>query len=121
MARQYLGCPASSATIERLFSVVGIAFSDKRKSANKGVHARGHCLQQAQLALGSCDLPFAAARRSLASRCTLRAAAARLTPHTARPARAHAVTNVNNSRHRVNSNNSSHDEQLNNVSKSCEQ
>ena len=33
MARQYLGCPASSATVERLFSVVGIAFSDKRKSA----------------------------------------------------------------------------------------
>ena len=33
MARQYLGCPASSATVERLFSVVGIAFSDLRKSA----------------------------------------------------------------------------------------
>ena len=37
MARQYLGCPASSATVERLFlglfSHVGIAFSDKRKSA----------------------------------------------------------------------------------------
>ena len=32
MARQYLGCPASSATVERLFSQVGIAFSDKRKS-----------------------------------------------------------------------------------------
>ena len=30
MARQYLGCPASSATVERLFSIVGIAFSDKR-------------------------------------------------------------------------------------------
>ena len=33
MARQYLGCPATSATVERLFSQVGIAFSDQRKSA----------------------------------------------------------------------------------------
>jgi len=33
MARQYLGCPASSATVERLFSQVGIAFSKLRKSA----------------------------------------------------------------------------------------
>ena len=33
MARQYLGCPSSSATVERLFSKVGIAFSAKRKSA----------------------------------------------------------------------------------------
>ena len=33
MARQYLGCPATSATVERLFSKVGIAFSSKRKSA----------------------------------------------------------------------------------------
>lgn len=33
MARQYLGCPATSATVERLFSQVGICFSDKRKSA----------------------------------------------------------------------------------------
>ena len=32
MARQYLGCPASSAAVERLFSQVGIAFSAKRKS-----------------------------------------------------------------------------------------
>jgi hypothetical protein len=31
--RQYLGCPASSAAVERLFSQVGIAFSAKRKSA----------------------------------------------------------------------------------------
>ena len=31
MARQYLGCPAISATVDRLFSKVGIAFSDKRK------------------------------------------------------------------------------------------
>mmetsp|Transcript_30411 Transcript_30411/g.92891 ORF Transcript_30411/g.92891 Transcript_30411/m.92891 type:complete len:256 (+) Transcript_30411:730-1497(+) len=34
MARQYLGCPASSATVERLFSVVGFAFSKYRKSAH---------------------------------------------------------------------------------------
>ena len=33
MAWQYLGCPASSATVERLFSQVVIAFSDRRKSA----------------------------------------------------------------------------------------
>ena len=33
MARQYLGCPASSATVERLFSAVGIAFSHKGKNA----------------------------------------------------------------------------------------
>ena len=31
MARQYLGCPATSATVERLFSKVGIAYSGKRK------------------------------------------------------------------------------------------
>ena len=34
MARQYLGCPATSATVERLFSMVGIAFSDKRKRSS---------------------------------------------------------------------------------------
>ena len=34
VARQYLGCPATSATVERLFSSVGIAFSDKRKSSH---------------------------------------------------------------------------------------
>ena len=33
MARQYLGCPATSATVERLFSQVGISFSQKRQSA----------------------------------------------------------------------------------------
>ena len=33
MARQYLGCPASSASVERLFSQVGITFSARRKSA----------------------------------------------------------------------------------------
>ena len=32
MARQYLGCPSTSASVERLFSAVGIAFSAKRKS-----------------------------------------------------------------------------------------
>ena len=39
MARQYLGCPASSATVERLFSQVGIAFSNRRKSAEAGTIA----------------------------------------------------------------------------------
>ena len=34
MARQFLGVPASSATVERLFSVFGMAFADKRKSAH---------------------------------------------------------------------------------------
>ena len=33
MTRQYLGCPASSASVERLFSAVGVAYADKRKSA----------------------------------------------------------------------------------------
>ena len=33
MARQYLGCSATSATVERLFSQVGISFSPKRQSA----------------------------------------------------------------------------------------
>ena len=32
MAIQFLGCPATSASVERLFSQVGIAFSAKRKS-----------------------------------------------------------------------------------------
>ena len=36
MARQYLGCPASSAAVERLFSQVGIAFAAKRKRADAG-------------------------------------------------------------------------------------
>ena len=33
MARQYLGCPATSATVERLLSQVGISFSPKRQRA----------------------------------------------------------------------------------------
>ena len=33
MARHYLGCPATSATVERLFSKVGVAFSKRRKSS----------------------------------------------------------------------------------------
>ena len=33
MARQYLGCPATSAAVERLFSKVGICFSKKAKSS----------------------------------------------------------------------------------------
>ena len=41
MARQYLGCPASSAAVERLFYQVAIAFSAKRKSAG-GRHIRKH-------------------------------------------------------------------------------
>ena len=31
MARQYLGCPGTSATVERLFSSVGLAFEKKRR------------------------------------------------------------------------------------------
>ena len=38
MARQYLGCPASSAAVERLFYQVAIAFSAKRKSAGGQTH-----------------------------------------------------------------------------------
>ena len=33
VARQYLGCPATSATVERLFSQVGISFSPNRQRA----------------------------------------------------------------------------------------
>ena len=33
MARQYLGCPATLATVERLFSKVGLAFSKLRKNS----------------------------------------------------------------------------------------
>ena len=36
MARQYSGCPASSAAVERLFSQVGIAWSAKRKRGQAG-------------------------------------------------------------------------------------
>ena len=32
MAQQYLGVPATSATVERLFSAVGFEFADRRKS-----------------------------------------------------------------------------------------
>ena len=39
MARQYLSCPATSASVERLFSIVGICFSDKRKSSEAGTLA----------------------------------------------------------------------------------
>ena len=35
MARQYLGVPASSATVERLFSGIGLTFSDLRKSVHE--------------------------------------------------------------------------------------
>ena len=34
MARQNLSCPASSATVERLFSLVDIAYSSKRQSSD---------------------------------------------------------------------------------------
>ena len=34
MARQYLGCPATSATVEWLFSAVGITFSAKRRRSS---------------------------------------------------------------------------------------
>ena len=44
MARQYLGCPASSAAVERLFSQVGIAFSAKRKSAGAATIAEKEIL-----------------------------------------------------------------------------
>jgi len=39
MARQYLGCPATSASVERLFSIVGINFSKKRKSSESATLA----------------------------------------------------------------------------------
>ena len=43
MARQYLGCPAISATVDRLFSKVGIAFSDKRTRSEAATLARTSC------------------------------------------------------------------------------
>ena len=49
MARQYLGCPSTSATVERLFSAVGIAFSDKRKSS--------HSKTIADIMFGHANLP----------------------------------------------------------------
>ena len=30
-SRQYLGCPSTSATVERLFSAVGLAYAEKRQ------------------------------------------------------------------------------------------
>ena len=36
MTRQYLGCPASSASAERMFSLAGRLFSDLRQSMNDG-------------------------------------------------------------------------------------
>ena len=36
MARQYLGCPASAASAERVFSLAGRLFSDLRQSMNDG-------------------------------------------------------------------------------------
>ena len=39
MARQYLSCPATSATVERLFSKVGLAFTEKRQSGKAGTLA----------------------------------------------------------------------------------
>ena len=41
MARQYLGCPATSAAVERLFSQVGIMFSKKRQSSKADTLAHG--------------------------------------------------------------------------------
>ena len=49
MARQYLGVPATSATMERLFSVVGFAFADRRKSQSAET--------QANLAFAKLNLP----------------------------------------------------------------
>ena len=43
MARQYLGCPATSATVERLFSKVGVAFSKRRKSSEAKTLERALC------------------------------------------------------------------------------
>ena len=49
MARQYLGCPATSATVERLFSRVGISFAKKRRSAGPATLA--------DLAFANANLP----------------------------------------------------------------
>jgi len=49
MARQYLGVPAASATVERLVSAVGFAFADRRKSQSAET--------QATLAIAKLNLP----------------------------------------------------------------
>jgi hypothetical protein len=36
MARQFLGCPATSASVERIFSVAGLLFDDLRRSLDDG-------------------------------------------------------------------------------------
>ena len=41
MARQYLGCPATSAAVERLFSQVGIMFSKNRQRSKAATIAHG--------------------------------------------------------------------------------
>ena len=52
MARQYLGCPSSSAAVERLFFQVGIAFAAKSKSASAAtLERRGHYVLAHQLAV----------------------------------------------------------------------
>ena len=49
MARQYLGCPASSASVERLFSKVGVAYAAKRKRSNSDTIA--------SILFAQCNLP----------------------------------------------------------------
>eukprot|EP00967_Tisochrysis_lutea_P126396 scaffold213607_cov40-Tisochrysis_lutea.AAC.1 len=50
MARQYLGCPASSsATVERLFSVVGFAFSRNSARAPMPIRSRRSHLRNSML------------------------------------------------------------------------
>jgi hypothetical protein len=36
MARQFLGCPATSASVERIFSVAGQLFDDLRRRMDDG-------------------------------------------------------------------------------------
>ena len=52
MARQYLGCPATSATVERLFSKVGVAFSKRRKRSEAKTLARASYVRATHANLG---------------------------------------------------------------------
>ena len=53
MAHQYLGCPATSASVERLFSKVGLAFTKKRKKNSESATLESLMFARANLPQGS--------------------------------------------------------------------
>ena len=55
MARQYLGCPASSAAVERLFSQVGIAWGPRSvRMGRHAMHGGGYHVCVCELAVILC-------------------------------------------------------------------